>query len=60
MSKDKAEIIFVCEECNYLFSETDKEVIDASEKWGHPCFSRPRSKKEYRCESYLKKFKESK
>lgn len=54
MSKSDNEVIFVCEECDKIFTPDEKKVSDESGDWGHPC------KKPWRCESYLKKFKESK
>jgi hypothetical protein len=46
------ERIYVCEECGHVFSQHDME----SEDGAHPCFSQPRSKKPWMCESYRKRF----
>ena len=56
-SESKQEVIFVCEECDKIFTEEEKQVIDEAKEWGHPCKAK-RSKKAWQCESYLKRFKE--
>lgn len=47
--------VFICEECNVVF--TDKEIRKdmQGDKWGHVCKAK-KYKKECRCESYLKAF----
>ena len=56
--KDEKEVIFICEECNKIFNEDEKQASDEEKQWGHPCKMHPRSQKPWRCESYLKKFME--
>ena len=51
--KDK---IWVCEECDKIFSEEEMQRHKQQEAWGHPCKAHPRSKREWRCEAYLRKF----
>jgi len=53
MSKDR---VWICEECNHIFTEEEKQVHDEQREWGHPCKNYPRSKKPHRCESYLKPY----
>ena len=48
--------IWVCEECNKIFTKREKIQGCEEGKWGHKCKAHPRSKKDYRCESYLEEF----
>ncbi len=54
------ERIWVCEECNQIFNseETVKDCkcTEVSHNWGHKCKAHPRSKKPWRCESYLQEY----
>ena len=52
----KKKVIWICEECNKIFTEEEKKSHDEGAAWGHPCKMHPRSKKPWRCESYLEKF----
>ncbi len=54
---EKEEIIFVCEECDKIFTPEEKQVHDEEQEWGHPCKAK-KYRKPMRCESYLQKFKE--
>ena len=51
----KEERIWVCEECNVVFTEDevmkDREIV----RWGHLC-KQKKYKKEHRCEAYLKTY----
>ncbi len=54
--KDKGDMIkdriWICEECNRIITEEEKNKDEAEKKWGHKCKMHPRSIKEYRCEAY--------
>uniref|UniRef100_A0A6M3KQN6 C2H2-type domain-containing protein n=1 Tax=viral metagenome TaxID=1070528 RepID=A0A6M3KQN6_9ZZZZ len=52
------DIIYMCEECGKIFTQEEKEIHDSQGEWGRPCKRHPRSKKPWRCESYLRKYKE--
>lgn len=48
-----ADLEFRCTECPHVFTAADiLKENDDNKIWGHPCFWRPRSIKDYRCESY--------
>lgn len=54
-TKENVERVFICEDCQVVF--TDEEIrrdID-SRKWGHLCKEK-KYKKEHRCESFLRAF----
>jgi len=52
------ERIWICEECNHIFTKEEKQTHDEQKEWGHPCKMHPRSRKLHRCESYLKPYRE--
>jgi hypothetical protein len=47
--------IWVCEECNCMFSDEEIRKDITSGKWGHICKAR-NYKEEHRCESHLEPF----
>jgi hypothetical protein len=51
--------IWVCEECNKIFTDEEKIEDCKKKEWGHKCNAHPRSKKQYRCEAYLRSFTSS-
>jgi len=55
MSVDKK--IWICEECNQIFTDEEKVKDCKLKMWGHKCKAHPRSIKDYRCEAYLEGFK---
>jgi hypothetical protein len=58
MKKDE-EIIYVCEECDKIFTPEEKLKHDIEmqeeHQFGHPCKAKA-YRKPMRCESYLQKF----
>ena len=51
---EKLEHQYQCDECPYIFSQQEMNDEKNAKQWGHPCHSKPRSTKKYRCESYRK------
>jgi hypothetical protein len=49
------ERIWICEECNCMFTEDEVIKDESSGKWGHICKAK-KYKEEHRCESYLKPY----
>lgn len=54
-TKEDDERIFVCEECQAVFSDKEIRKDVALGKWGHICKEK-KFKKEHRCESFLRAF----
>ena len=48
--------IWICEECNQIFTDEEKIKDCQLNQWGHKCKAHPKSKKDYRCERYLEQF----
>jgi len=49
------ERIWVCDECDCVFGDTEARTDAESELWGHQCKSNPRKAKD-RCESHLEPY----
>ena len=48
--------IWICEECNQIFTDEEKINDCKNNEWGHKCKMHPRSKKPWRCEAFLEGF----
>jgi len=58
MKTDKPENpkrIWVCEECNAIFTDEEVRKCMSDGKWGHTCKAK-KYKEEHRCESYCQKY----
>jgi len=51
--------IWICEECDRIFTEEEMLKHKEQAEWGHPCKAHPKSLKPYRCEAYLHKYEAS-
>ena len=45
--------IWVCEECNHIFTDTEIRNDEDQKRWGHSC---KMHKKGHRCESHLESY----
>jgi len=52
---ENPERIWVCEECNAIFSDEEIRKCESKKEWGHTCKAR-KYKIENRCDSYCKKY----